>query len=277
MSSSCAERGHASKLREAGRRREEIKGRERLCADNAQREGNMKIFGSTPTTPSRRVKGTSAAGGAGSDAAAPVSAAESSFFRGIPESELTPRVRQALISLIEEMNSLREELNETRQRMQELENLADTDPLLGIYNRRAFARELSRTLAMVERYGTPASLVFADLDNLKIVNDEMGHGAGDAALSHVASVLKANIRETDSLGRLGGDEFGIILLQADESRALDKAGLLSARVSEDKVLWKDYAFTAHISCGVVEIKKGWTVDDALHTADNAMYQVKKRR
>ena len=60
-------------------------------------------------------------------------------------------------------------------------------------------------------------------------------------------------------------------------RALDKAGTLSQIVSSEKVLWKDYAFSAHISCGVVEIKKGWTVDDALHTADSAMYAVKKQR
>lgn len=238
----------------------------------------MKIFDTMKSTPSRGVRRTTADNTTTpTQETAPTPATEAAYFRGIPDSELTPRVRQALITLIEEVNTLRDELKNTKSKIEELENLADADPLLGILNRRAFARELSRALALVERYGTPASLVFVDLDDLKLINDQLGHGAGDAALTRVANVLSENVRETDSVGRLGGDEFGVILLQADESRALDKAGTLSQLVSSEKVLWKDYAFSAHISCGVVEIKKGWTVDDALHTADSAMYAVKKQR
>lgn len=233
----------------------------------------MKISGSPPSAPTRGVREPSKAKAAES-AAAPA-AAEASFFRGVPDAELTPRVRTALISLIEEVTSLRAELAETQARMQELEQLAETDPLLGIANRRAFVRELNRALALVERYGVPASLVFADLNNLKTINDGLGHAAGDAALAHVASVIAGNIRQSDTLSRLGGDEFGIILLQANQATAAEKARSLAEAVAAEPVQWSDRIFNAEISYGAVEIRKGWSVDEALATADSAMYDAKR--
>lgn len=196
---------------------------------------------------------------------------------GIPDHELTPRVRQALQSLMEEVATLRAELAQTRARIGELEELADTDPLVGVLNRRAFVRELNRALAMVERYGAPSSLVFVDLNDLKTINDNWGHAAGDAALSHVAKILAAHIRQTDAVGRLGGDEFGIILTQADQATAREKAKALAGHVEADDVQWRDQRFKARISCGVVEIRKGLSADEALETADNEMYRVKKGR
>ncbi|MEX0645593.1 MAG: GGDEF domain-containing protein [Parvularculaceae bacterium] len=196
---------------------------------------------------------------------------------GIPDNELTPRVRQALQSLMEEVATLRAELAQTRARIGELEELADTDPLVGVLNRRAFVRELNRALAMVERYGAPSSLVFIDLNDLKTINDNWGHAAGDAALAHVAKILAAHVRQTDAVGRLGGDEFGIILTQADQATAEEKAKSLAALVEAEDVQWRDQTFTARLSCGVVEIKKGSSADEALETADNEMYRVKKGR
>lgn len=200
---------------------------------------------------------------------------EAAFFRGVPDTELTPRVREALISLIEEVTALRKELTETQARMRDLEQLAETDPLLGIPNRRAFVRDLNRAIALVERHGTPASLIFADLNNLKVINDTLGHPAGDAALAHVSAIIAENIRLTDTLGRLGGDEFGVILMQADQSAASEKARALAEAVSSAPVEWREHAFTAEISYGVVEIRKGWSVDEALETADSAMYEAKR--
>lgn len=205
-----------------------------------------------------------------------VNASEASSFRGIPAGELTPRVREAMIALVEEASSLRKELSGAQKRIRELEKLADTDSLLGIPNRRAFMRELNRALALVERYGAPTSLVFADLDNLKTINDTHGHAAGDAALSHVAKVISANIRQGDVLGRLGGDEFGVILVQADEATARAKAKSLTEAVQANPVEWKGGAFTADISYGVIEIRKGVSPEEAIDSADSAMYAAKKR-
>lgn len=232
----------------------------------------MKISDASKSTSTRPVRGASQT--AQAQPAASGAPAESVFFRGVPDTELTPRVREALISLIEEVAALRKELSETRARMLELEEIADTDALLGAPNRRAFVRELSRVLALVERYGAPASLVFADLNNLKTINDSLGHPAGDAALAHVASVILANIRQSDSFGRLGGDEFGVILLQADQTVAMDKARALAEAVAASPVEWKGASFPAEISYGVVEIRKGWSVEEALETADTAMYRAK---
>lgn len=196
---------------------------------------------------------------------------------GVPESELTPKVREALMTLMNEVQTLRSELAETRARIGDLEKLADRDPLLDVFNRRAFVRELDRTLAMIDRYDMRASLVFIDLNDLKKINDSKGHGAGDAALAHIAAVISANVRQTDILGRLGGDEFGLLLNQAGQETAQHKSDELSQAVSSQPVKWKGEPFTAHISCGVVEIVKGHSVDETMERADSAMYDVKARK
>lgn len=209
----------------------------------------------------------------GAPAPAPVDAVE---ILGIPEKELTPRVREALVSLMNEVRALRDELSQTRARIGELETIADKDPHLDVLNRRAFVRELNRAMALGERYGTPASLLFVDLNDLKKINDAHGHAAGDAALAHVAATLSANIRQTDAVGRLGGDEFGVILLQADETTAREKAASLAALVAARKVTANGADFEARISCGVFEIRKGLSADEALATADREMYREKRR-
>ena len=114
---------------------------------------------------------------------------------GLPEQELTPSVRSALRQLIEELADLRHELGATQNRLRELERLADEDSLAPIRNRRAFLRDLARTIGHVERYGTPFSLLYFDVNGLKEINDRFGHGAGDAALIHVAELLTAHTRQ----------------------------------------------------------------------------------
>lgn len=223
-----------------------------------------------------RLHGTSAA--AASSPSTSSAIADTVSLAGIPEAELTPRVRDALMSLMKEVQNLRAELAQTRQRLGEMELLADRDPLIGIVlNRRAFVCELDRALSLIDRYGMKASLVFVDLNDLKKINDAMGHGAGDAALLHIAETIAASIRNTDAVGRLGGDEFGVLLTQADQQTAEMKADQLTRAVASRPVPWKDNPFTAHVSCGVVEIHKGATVNEAIERADTAMYEVKAKK
>ncbi|WP_375202630.1 GGDEF domain-containing protein [Hyphococcus sp.] len=238
----------------------------------------MKI-GDAPKTPGAGRIERKRAAGVGTASAAANSAAPSDkiMLAGVPDAELTPRVREALTSLMQEVQSLRDQLTWSQERINELERLADSDPMLDIYNRRAFVRELDRALAMIDRYGMKASLVFVDLNDLKKINDQMGHGAGDAALAHVAEVLTANVRQTDAVGRLGGDEFGVLLTQADQQTAEVKAAHLTSAVSAQAVAWKEGGFVAHVSCGVVEIAKGLSADEAMERADTAMYEVKARK
>src|SRR5690606_35848443 len=142
----------------------------------------------------------------------------------------TPKVRHTIKALIGEVDSLRREVDQKNARIQELEKLADMDPLLPVANRRAFVRELERTMSYTERYNVPASLLFFDMDRLKYINDTYGHAAGDRALLHMAEVLRNNVRASDLVARLGGDELAIILTHADEGQAHAKADSLIAHL-----------------------------------------------
>jgi diguanylate cyclase (GGDEF)-like protein len=230
----------------------------------------MKVTGPKgPTAPSRPERAVRAPSAGAAPIAAPVDPVS---IAGIPEAELTPRVRTALVRLIEEVNALRRDLEATRARMAELEALADTDPMLGVLNRRAFVAQLNRAFAMVDRHGQPSCLVFVDVDDMKAINDGHGHGAGDAALAHIARVISLNIRQTDVLGRLGGDEFAIILANATLLVGAAKADMLATLISAEEFL---PGLRVGVSCGVVEIVPGLTVEGALAAADRLMYERKR--
>src|SRR5213078_3970705 len=106
------------------------------------------------------------------------------------------------MTLMGEVDALRRELQQTKTRLEAAEKEADQDQLLPVLNRRAFVRELTRNIAFTARYGTPASLLFFDLDGFKQVNDTFGHAGGDAVLAHFAQVLRENVRDSDCVGRL---------------------------------------------------------------------------
>ena len=197
-------------------------------------------------------------------------------FMGIPEAEITPRVRDAIMSLMSEVETLRRDVEKMRQRIREAEKLADHDPLLPVLNRRAFMQELSRIIAYGRRYGEPAGLAYLDIDNFKQVNDSFGHAAGDAALKHLTDVVSANIRETDILGRLGGDEFGVILARTDEASANAKAQSLALLISMHPLLVDGVEIPLSISVGAIAIDGEANPHEALAQADQAMYLAKRR-
>ena len=118
---------------------------------------------------------------------------------GIPEAELTPRVQDAITTLTHEVGRLRREVEQAREKLEDMARAADQDMLLPILNRRAFVREITRFTSFAERYGTPSSVVYLDLDNFKAVNDAHGHAAGDAALRHICDLILGQIRDTDVL------------------------------------------------------------------------------
>lgn len=227
-----------------------------------------------PTSPTRADKSGSAAISQSADAPTPAAELE---MLGVPDAELTPRVREALLGLIEEIRQLRRDMASMRERVSELETLADRDPMLNVLNRRAFARELDRALAMIDRYDVRASLVFVDLNDLKGINDRRGHAAGDDALVHVADCLTSNVRQTDSVARLGGDEFAILLLQADKQIASAKAAQIAQLIAQAPVDLAGEAQTVSVSWGAVEIRPGVSAQEALNLADEAMYEAKRMK
>ncbi len=194
---------------------------------------------------------------------------------GVPEEELTPKVRAAFAQLMQEVDRLRGELEEAHKRVVYLEELADQDALVPVVNRRAFVRELSRTMSYVERYGTPHSVLFFDVNGMKQINDTLGHAAGDATLAHVAKVLVEHVRESDLVGRLGGDEFGVLLAQADQSLAQEKAEHLAEAIRTSALLWDGRPIKVTLSYGAHTLSAGDDPHSALSSADKRMYAHKR--
>lgn len=215
--------------------------------------------------------------GAEADETAVSDGAAEAAISEIPEAELTPAVRKALFPLRAETEKLRAELAVVRRQLHALEGLAYRDPLLGLFNRRAFMRELERAVAMADRHGEHATVVFIDVDGMKAINDAYGHRAGDAALKHVAQTLVDNVRQTDAAARLGGDEFGLILTYTDKAVAEAKAERLAELIAAAPVDAGPGAFTVRISYGAALIEKGASVDKLIELADSAMYQYKRRQ
>ncbi len=202
-------------------------------------------------------------------APAPVSATASVL--GIPEAEFTPKVRDAIMTLMGEVDALRRELQKTRERLEQVERTADQDHLLPLFNRRAFVRELTRYIAFAGRYGTPATLLYFDLDGFKQVNDSFGHAAGDAVLAHFADTLLSQTRDSDVVGRLGGDEFGVLLSHADVAHGRKKADLLAETLKTHPTMWQGKPIPMAFSYGAFELKGDDTPDLAMARADEAMY------
>jgi diguanylate cyclase (GGDEF)-like protein len=234
----------------------------------------MKITGARnePFSAMRR-RALAQAGAQVRGAAQPV--VDTTTFLGIPEAELTPAVKSAMESLLSEVADLRGEVGRLKGRLSEVEGLADRDSLTPLINRRAFMRELSRIRTFSQRYGGRASLIYFDLDGLKGVNDRFGHAAGDAALKAVAERLAANVRESDIVGRMGGDEFAVILVQADHATAEAKAAHLAREIEREPLAFGEWQAPLHISYGVREISSESDPEDLVAQADRAMY-VRKR-
>lgn len=195
----------------------------------------------------------------------------------IPPAELTPRVRDTIMAFLREMDGLREELSQARTRLDEVEKTADLDAVLPVLNRRAFIRELTRYIAFTTRYSTPASLIYFDLNDLKKTNDTLGHAAGDALLAQFAKVLLSHVRESDSVGRMGGDEFAILLSHANQGLALKKAMGLADFAMKNPAQWNGHAIPISFAFGAFELKAGDKAEAAIAKADEAMYAQKKAR
>ena len=191
------------------------------------------------------------------------------------EAELTAPVAATIAALAGEIDRQDRALAEAEERASVLAELADRDPLLELFNRRAFERELARMAAIVERYESQASVVFIDLNKFKWINDVYGHQAGDAVLAHVAGIIKANVRSSDIVGRLGGDEFAVILVQAGKEAAVAKAERLEAIIATTPIEIEGTTILLTASAGAEEITGTTDLKARLDSADQAMYRRKE--
>jgi diguanylate cyclase (GGDEF)-like protein/PAS domain S-box-containing protein len=158
---------------------------------------------------------------------------------------------------------------------EQLRELAVKDPLTGISNRRALDQLLDDQMALLKRTGIPFSLIMADIDHFKQVNDTYGHSVGDLALVRFAHQMQEQCRKTDVLGRFGGDEFLVVLRQQGLEAAVRAAERLcaAAEASAPKEL-AERGLTA--SFGVTEATLPDTVQSLLERVDAALYQAKDR-
>jgi diguanylate cyclase (GGDEF)-like protein len=235
----------------------------------------MKVERTSGPRAARQVAGAYARRVEPADAIAALDAVAATSVLGIPEAEFTPRVRDAIMGLMGEVDALRRELGETRKRLDEVVKTADQDGMLPLLNRRAFVRELTRYIAFTGRYNTPASLIYFDLNHLKKTNDTYGHAAGDAMLAHFADVLLTQVRDSDSVGRLGGDEFAVLLSHANQDQALKKADALAEALRNQPVIWQGQEIPITFAYGAFELKSADNADLAMARADEAMYAQKR--
>lgn len=166
------------------------------------------------------------------------------------------------------------DVSERRRWEARLLHLADHDHLTGLFNRRRFYEELDRELSRVRRYGGRAALLWVDLDGFKEINDRFGHHVGDEVLRHVAAVLKLEVRRSDIIGRLGGDEFGVVLVEAGEEEAQAVARRILERL-QDLALPGGVHLRLSASIGIALLQQmSADAKDAMVYADRAMYVAK---
>ncbi len=195
--------------------------------------------------------------------------------KGVSEVDLTPGVSAAISDLLQEIRRLEERLQESQSRVDELLRTADQDMLLPVLNRRASMREVARFIAFAERYGTLSSLLYLDINGFKAINDAHGHAAGDFVLRYFCEFLAGNIRSSDILSRMGGDEFAIIFPATTAQQAMDKGKLLSALLTDRPPVWDGKPLRLTFACGVCQIVADLTAEDVLAEADRGMYAAKR--
>jgi diguanylate cyclase (GGDEF)-like protein/PAS domain S-box-containing protein len=154
---------------------------------------------------------------------------------------------------------------------------ASHDALTGLVNRREFERRLREAMDAAQTGDAGHALCYLDLDRFKVVNDTCGHTAGDNMLREVATIIKDAVRDSDTAGRIGGDEFALLLVGCPLEKARQIADNVVRAVGDYRFVWKDKIFNIGVSIGLVEIGRGGgSIEDIMNSADSACYVAKKQ-
>ncbi|TDY03988.1 sensor domain-containing diguanylate cyclase [Thiohalophilus thiocyanatoxydans] len=192
-----------------------------------------------------------------------------SFARVYSQSELMARLRQ-------EKQRAEQALVELQHANQDLERLASTDSLTGAANRRALMARAEQEIARAERYKLPLSLILLDLDHFKEINDRYGHPTGDSVLKAFVAKVQSMLRPSDLLGRLGGEEFAILLPETGIEEASQVAERLQQSMAGKPMEIDNKAIPLTLSAGVVEfpLQQGSGISEAFSLADKQLYRAK---
>jgi diguanylate cyclase (GGDEF)-like protein len=180
-------------------------------------------------------------------------------------------IRKAEMARLE----LENEIAERRRLEMDLRRLASTDGLTGILNRSAFLAAGQREMEWVRPIGQVVVLLMVDVDHFKAINDRYGHAGGDLGLQHLVATLRSGLRESDLLGRLGGEEFAIVLHTGSPEIAEGIAERLRSRVEAERLTFNDRVIQMTISVGfAVRQPADHSIDQLIARADAALYEAK---
>ena len=164
-----------------------------------------------------------------------------------------------------------------REHATQLQHQASHDELTGLVNRREFERQLGILLTLAPAVRTRHALLYLDLDQLNIVNDSGGHAAGDQLIRQASGLLRHRLRDGDLLGRLGGDEFGIIVKNCDTEDAVRVAESLRKTILESRFVWEGKSYSTGVSIGLVtDIEQFSCLNDLVKMADAACFMAKEK-
>lgn len=159
----------------------------------------------------------------------------------------------------------------------ELEKLATTDSLTGLFNRRQFFELADKEWERFHRYQRPLTILMADVDHFKCVNDQFGHATGDIVLSAVANACFDQKRATDVIARIGGEEFAILLPETDAAQAEIVAQRIRQRIADRRLIIHDRDVSVTVSIGIAQATQSMSgVAALLNAADQALYHAKEQ-
>ena len=193
---------------------------------------------------------------------------------GIPAEQLTPEVIEALGRLADENALLRAALAEMRARVGDLEDASDADPVTGLPNERELAHQLERVVSQADRHGTTAAMITIDLKGLRLINERHGRIAGDAALAHVARLLKSLIRASDVAARNGGG-FALLLDHLDPDSAIETGERIARFIASQPLDLGSARVGLEATVGVASILPGDSAQDVLVRAERNLERVKE--
>ena len=169
------------------------------------------------------------------------------------------------------------DVTELRGIARQMSYQASHDALTGLVNRREFERRLQESIEVARTGAQTHVLCYLDLDRFKAVNDTSGHMAGDNMLREVAALVKDAVRDSDTVARIGGDEFAMLLVGCPLEKAIQITDDVSSAIRDYRFVWKDKIFSIGVSIGLVEIgRESSSIEDVMSAADSACYVAKSR-
>jgi len=179
------------------------------------------------------------------------------------------------LALSSQVINMEKETQDLKNRLEENKKKLIFDTLTGIHNRMAYNDHIKKLMARWQRYGEQFCYAIIDIDHFKNVNDTYGHNTGDKVLKLVASIMQKNIRESDTLFRIGGEEFVLILPNTSVDQAVPTVEKIRNAVSSSGFRFKDDKVIIHISAGLTEVNDSDTEESLYERADKGLYQAKE--